>query len=209
MLFLGSSCVYPRECPQPMREEYLLTGKLEPTNEYYAIAKIAGIKLCEAYWKQYQTKFFAVLPPNLYGPHDNFSPDSSHVLAALLRKFHMAKINDLPQVEIWGTGSPKREFLYVEDLAEGLVFLMNTDASYEYINIGTGTDISIKDLAILIQEIVDYEGEFVFNKNYPDGMPRKVLDISRIRSLGWKPKTTLREGIKRTYEWFIREHKNQ
>lgn len=206
LLFLGSSCIYPRECPQPMKEEYLLSGYLEPTNEPYAVAKIAGIKMCEAYKRQYGTNFISVMPTNLYGPNDNFNLTNSHVLPALIRKFHEAKIGNKPQVDVWGTGSPQREFLYVDDLADACLFLMKNYNESEIINIGTGKDISIKELAEMIKDKVGYHGELVFDSSKPDGMLRKVLDVSRINSIGWKANTTLRNGIEKTYEWYKKQN---
>lgn len=205
LLFLGSSCIYPKFTPQPMKEEYLLTGELEPTNEPYAIAKIAGIKMCQAYNKQYGTNFISVMPTNLYGPNDNFDLDSSHVLPALIRKFHEAKIKNKPEVEIWGTGEPKREFLYVDDLADACIFLMG---SYDYqdigshVNIGTGEDLTIKELAEMIKDIVGFNGTLVFDITKPDGTPRKLLDVSRLRAMGWQAKTPLKDGIRKAYQWF-------
>jgi len=202
LLFLGSSCIYPKFAPQPMKEEYLLTGILEPTNESYAIAKISGIKMCQAYNKQYGTNFISVMPTNLYGPGDNFDLETSHVLSALIRKFHEAKLSGQP-VTVWGTGTPRREFLYVNDLAEACVFLMNCYDGEDIINIGTGLDISIKELAGFISEVIGYRGEIIFDTGKPDGMQRKLLDVTRINSLGWKAKTDLREGIEKTYKWYL------
>lgn len=202
LLFLGSSCIYPKFAPQPMKEEHLLTGKLEPTNEPYAIAKIAGIKMCQAYNRQYGTNFISVMPTNLYGPNDNFDLMDSHVLPALIRKFHDAKVEGKPYVEVWGTGNPRREFLYVDDLAEACLFLMDSYNESEIINIGVGEDISIKELAYIIKEVVGYGGEIRFDLNKPDGSPRKLLDTGRIRALGWRPKISLREGIEKTYRWY-------
>ena len=202
LLFLGSSCIYPKFAPQPMKEEHLLTGKLEPTNEPYAIAKIAGILMCQAYNRQYGTNFISVTPTNLFGPNDNFDPLNSHVLPALIRKFHEAKIEGRPYVEVWGTGNPRREFLYVDDLAEACLFLMDSYNESEIINIGMGEDISIKELAYIIKEVVGYGGEIRFDLNKPDGSPRKLLDTGRIRALGWRPKTSLREGMEKTYKWY-------
>lgn len=202
LLFLGSSCIYPKFAPQPMKEEHLLTGKLEPTNEPYAIAKIAGILMCQAYNRQYGTNFISVMPTNLYGPNDNFDLMDSHVLPALIRKFHDAKVEGKPYVEVWGTGNPRREFLYVDDLAEACLFLMDSYNGSEIINIGVGEDISIKELAYLIKEVVDYGGEIRFDPNKPDGSPRKLLDIERISALEWRPKISLREGIEKTYKWY-------
>lgn len=202
LLFLGSSCIYPKLAEQPLKEESLLSGILEPTNEPYAIAKIAGIKLCDAFHDQYGDNFISAMPTNIYGPNDNYDLKSSHVLPALIRKFHEAKISNAPQVVLWGTGTPLREFLYVDDLAEACVFLMETFDGTGFLNIGTGSDISIKDLALLIQEIVDYKGEIVFDTSKPDGTPRKLMDVSRINNLGWKAKTGLTEGIKMVYNDF-------
>lgn len=203
LLFLGSSCIYPKLSPQPIKEEYLLTGSLEATNEWYAIAKIAGVKLCQAYRKQYGFNAIAAMPTNLYGPYDNFSLNDSHVLPALIRKTHDAKMEKADSVEIWGTGEPKREFLYVDDLAEACILLMQCFDSEEVINIGVGKDISIRDLAETIKLIIGYKGNLKFNASKPDGTPRKLLDIGRIEALGWQPKTNLNNGIKKTYEWFL------
>lgn len=203
LLFLGSSCIYPRECPQPIKEEYLLSGPLEKTNDAYAIAKIAGIKMCQSYNKQFDTKFISVMPTNQYGPNDNFDLESSHVLPALLRKLHDAKISNAKEVIMWGTGSPKREFLHVDDTADACIYLMETYDSNEIVNIGTGEDITIKELAEMIKEIVGFEGEIVNDTTKPDGTPRKLLDVSRLHSLGWKHKIPLKEGIKMTYDWFL------
>lgn len=205
MMFLGSSCIYPRFAPQPIKEEYLLTGELEPTNEPYAIAKITGIKLCEAYNQQYGTNFISVMPTNLYGINDNFDLQSSHVLPALLRKFHEAKMSNSPTVEIWGSGTPKREFLYADDLADACVFLMENEitSGVGLINIGVGEDLSILELAQMIQRVVGYEGELTFNTSMPDGTPRKLLDVSKLTSLGWKASISLEEGLRRTYHWFV------
>jgi len=200
LLFLGSSCIYPKHAPQPMKEEYLLTGPLEPTNEPYAIAKIAGIKLCETYRSQYGCNFISAMPTNLYGPNDNFDLKTSHVLPALLRKIYYAKLSGAKQVEIWGTGSPLREFLHVDDLADACLFLMENYNDSLWINIGSGEEISIRDLAFLIAEIVGYDGEFYFNTSMPDGTPRKLLDCSRLYSLGWRPKISLREGITQVFK---------
>ena len=203
LLFMGSSCIYPKLVPQPMKEEYLLSGPLEPTNDAYAVAKIAGIKLCQAYRKQYGDNFIAVMPTNLYGPHDNFDLENSHVLPALIRKFHEAKINNQENVTLWGTGSPKREFLYTEDLADALIFLMQNYDDAEIVNIGVGQDISIKELAGLIKEITGYKGTIEWDTSKPDGTPRKLLDVSQINSLGWQAKTSLKQGITETYQWFV------
>ena len=202
LLFLGSSCIYPKFAPQPMKEEYLLTGKLEYTNEPYAIAKIAGIKMCQAYNSQYGSNFISVMPTNLYGINDNFDLNNSHVLPALIRKFYEAAENGESSVTVWGTGNPKREFLFVDDLADACVFLMNNYNSSEIVNIGTGEDISIKELASLIKEETGYEGKIVFDTSKPDGTPRKLLDVSRLSSLGWKRKTSLPEGIGKTLDWY-------
>lgn len=207
LLFLGSSCIYPRECPQPIKEEYLLTGPLEKTNEAYAVAKIAGIKMCQSYNKQYGTKFISVMPTNLYGINDNFDLESSHVLPALLRKFHDAKLANAKEVVMWGTGSPMREFLFVDDLADACVFLMNNYSEDEIVNIGTGEDITIKDLALMIKEIVGFEGKIINDTTKPDGTPRKLLDVSKLHDLGWKHKTPLKEGIEKTYRWFLENYK--
>lgn len=203
LLFLGSTCIYPKFAPQPMKEEYLLTGELEPTNEPYAIAKIAGIKMCQSYNRQYGTKYISVMPTNLYGPNDNFDLETSHVLPALIRKFHEAKVNNLPYVEVWGTGTPKREFLYSDDLADACVFLMNTYEENEIVNIGVGEDISIKDLSELLLNVVGYNGEIRFNTSKPDGTPRKLVDVTKINNLGWKASTSLEEGLKEAYHWFV------
>lgn len=205
LLFLGSSCIYPRLSKQPMKEEYLLEGKLEPTNEGYALGKIIGIKLCEYYNKQYETNYISAMPPNLYGENDNFDPKHSHVIAALIRKFHEAKTNNSSEVVIWGTGSAKREFLYVDDAADACMFLMNNYNSTEHINIGSGEDISIYELAKLVGRIVKYDGEIVKDPSKPDGMPRKLMDSEKILSLGWKHTTSLEEGITKTYALFLEE----
>ena len=202
LLFLGSSCIYPKYAEQPIKEEYLLTGELEPTNEAYAIAKIAGIKMCQAYNRQHGTNFISVMPTNLYGPNDNFDLETAHVLPALIWKFHEAKVNHKKEVVVWGTGEVRREFLHVDDLADAVVFLMKIYDDSEIINIGTGEDISIRDLAMLIKEIVWFEGNIVYDRSKPDGTPRKLLDVSRLTALGWTAKIGLKEGIKKTYEWF-------
>lgn len=206
LLFLGSSCIYPKLAPQPLKEDYLLTGLLEPTNEPYAIAKIAGIKMCEAYRTQYGCNYISVMPTNLYGPNDNYDLQSSHVLPALIRKFHTAKVESKPSVEIWGTGAPRREFLHVDDLAEACFYLMKNYDEVEFLNVGTGEDITIKDLALLIKEIVGYSGEIYFNTDKPDGTPRKLMDVSRLHSKGWKHKIALTDGIKSVYESVDWEH---
>lgn len=200
LLFLGSSCIYPKMAPQPLKEEYLLTDTLEPTNEPYAIAKIAGIKLCENYRRQYNRRFISVMPTNLYGPNDNYDLNNSHVLPALLRKFHVAKVNKQPEVTIWGTGSPMREFLHVDDLAKACVFLLEDYEGDEWLNVGTGTDIAIKDLALLIKDVVGYEGKLTFDTSKPDGTPRKLMDVSKLHDLGWKHEIDLEEGVKSVYE---------
>ena len=202
LLFLGSSCIYPKYAKQPIKEEYLLTGELEPTNEAYAIAKIAGIKMCQAYNKQYGTNFISVMPTNRYGPNDNFDLETSHVLPALIRKFYEAKINNEKEVIVWGSGEARREFLYVDDLADALVFLMHNYDGSDIINIGIGEDVSIKDLAILIKDVVEYEGSIIYNKSKPEGTPRKLLDVSTLDSLGWKAKIDLRAGIQKLVEWY-------
>lgn len=200
LMFLGSSCIYPKLAPQPLKEEYLLTGLLESTNEPYAIAKIAGIKMCDAYRSQYGSNFISVMPTNLYGPNDNYDLNNSHVLPALIRKFHTAKIQNLPAVEIWGTGSPMREFLHVDDLADACFYLMQNYNEPGLINIGVGEDITIKDLALLIKKIVNYKGELKFDATKPDGTPRKLMDVGKIHSFGWKHKIGLEEGITSVYE---------
>jgi GDP-L-fucose synthase len=202
LLFLGSSCIYPRKAKQPLKESYLLTGELEKTNEAYAIAKIAGIKLCQFYHKQYGCNFISVMPTNMYGPGDNYDLQSSHVLPALIRKFHEAQKNNTPTVEIWGTGKPKREFLYSDDLGQACVFLMQNYNEPELINIGTGKDLTIKELALLIKKIIGYQGTLKFNPGKPDGTPRKLLDVSKINKLGWKAQVNLEQGIKMAYESF-------
>lgn len=202
LMFLGSSCIYPKLAPQPLKEEYLLTGPLEETNEPYAIAKIAGIKMCESYKRQYGCNFISVMPTNMYGPNDNYNLNNSHVLPALIRKFHDAKENKLPSVEMWGTGTPMREFLHADDLGDACVYLMNTYDGEKFVNIGSGTDLTIKDLALLVKEIVGYSGEIVHDLTKPDGTPRKLMDVSYLHSLGWKHKIELSEGIKQVYEDF-------
>jgi GDP-L-fucose synthase len=202
LLFLGSSCIYPKFADQPMKEDYLLSGKLESTNEGYAVAKITGIKLCEHYNKQYGTNFISVMPTNLYGPNDNFDLETSHVLPALIRKFHEAKVNNEDEVVIWGTGKPRREFLHVDDLADSLLFLMNNYSGDQFVNVGVGKDIPILELAELIKDIVGFEGEIVNDLSKPDGTPRKLLDVTRLNDLGWEAQISLEEGIKDTYQWF-------
>jgi GDP-L-fucose synthase len=202
LMFLGSSCIYPKMAAQPMSEDALLTGLLEPTNEPYAIAKIAGIKMCEAYRDQYGCNFISVMPTNLYGTNDNYDLQNSHVLPAMIRKFHEAKINGNPTVEIWGTGSPKREFLHADDMAAACVFLMQTYNEKGFLNIGTGEDISIKDLAILVKKIVGFEGELVFNTTKPDGTPRKLMNVEKLNALGWRHSIELEDGIRSAYQDF-------
>ena len=215
LLFLGSSCIYPKKAPQPMSEDVLLTGLLEPTNEAYAIAKIAGIKMCESYNRQYGTQFVAVMPSNLYGPGDNFHPENSHVLPALIRRFHEAKIERQAEVAVWGTGTPMREFLYVDDMAVGCVFVLEMDdqalsgelLSYPkpcFVNLGAGKDVTIHELAEMIKNVVGFAGDIVFDPSKPDGTMRKLLDVSRMKALGWEVKVSLRDGIEKTYEWFLK-----
>jgi GDP-L-fucose synthase len=208
LLFLGSSCIYPKMATQPLKEEYLLTGVLEPTNEPYAIAKIAGIKLCEAYWDQYGSNFIAAMPTNLYGPGDNYHLQNSHVIPALIRKFHEAKQNKAATVEIWGTGSPLREFMYADDLADACVFLMKQYNDKLFVNIGTGEEISIKDLALVVKDVVGFEGDIEFDTTKPDGTPRKLMDSTRLHNLGWKHTVSLKEGLKRTYPFFLEANKS-
>lgn len=203
LLFLGSSCIYPRDCPQPMKEEYLLSGPLEPTNEPYAVAKIAGITMCRAYNRQYGTGFVSVMPTNLYGPGDNFDLENSHVLAALIRKFCDAKAAGDQAVTVWGTGGPRREFLHVDDMADACLFVMNHYEEDEILNIGKGRDITIKELALLIRDVTGFEGRVEFDPSKPDGTPQKLLDVSRLASLGWKSRIPLREGIEETCRWYL------
>ncbi|HEY4257451.1 MAG TPA: GDP-L-fucose synthase [Candidatus Udaeobacter sp.] len=203
LLFLGSSCIYPKFAPQPIPESALLTGPLEPTNEAYAIAKIAGIKLCQAFSREYGANFISVMPTNLYGPNDNFDLETSHVLAALLRKTHEAKMRNDQKLIVWGTGKPRREFLHVDDLAAACLLLLEKYDSPEIINVGCGEDISIRELAEIICEVVGFDGKLAWDTTKPDGTPRKLLDVTKIRALGWKPAITLRDGIKRTYNWFV------
>jgi GDP-L-fucose synthase len=203
LLFLGSSCIYPKFADQPMKEEALLTGPLEPTNEPYALAKIAGIKMCEAYNRQYHTSFISCMPTNLYGPGDNYDLMNAHVLPALLRKVHEAKANHQPSFTVWGSGNPKREFLYVDDLAEACALLMNEYLEDQTINVGSGEEITIRELAETIKEVVGYRGEIVFDASKPDGTPRKLVEVSRLRGMGWKPKMGLRQGIEKTYSDFV------
>jgi len=204
LLFLGSSCIYPRLCPQPMKEDYLLDGKLEPTNEAYAVAKIAGIKLCQSYNRQYGTNFISVMPTNLYGPGDNFDLLDSHVIPALIRKFHQGKAEGAQEVPVWGTGTPRREFLYVDDLADACLFLMERYQEGEIINVGVGQDVQILELARQVAAVTGYQGQIVLDPSYPDGTPRKLLDVSRMTGMGWQAQTPLPEGLKKTYDWFCR-----
>jgi GDP-L-fucose synthase len=216
LLFLGSSCIYPKESLQPIKEEYLLSGYLESTNEPYAIAKIAGIKLCESYNRQYGTDYRSIMPTNLYGPNDNFHHENSHVIPALIRKFHEAKVGGMPYVEVWGSGKPMREFLHVDDIADASIYIMGLDKKVlekeikpmlSHINIGTGVDITIKGAAQLIKEIVGFNGDIIFNTKMPDGTKRKLLDVSRIRSLGWEHSISLKDGVQKTYDWFLKLEK--
>jgi len=202
LLFLGSSCIYPREAAQPMAEDALLTGPLEPTNQWYAVAKIAGLKLCQAYRRQYGCDFITAMPTNLYGPGDNFDLASSHVIAALMRKAHEAKISDKEGLLVWGSGQPRREFLFVEDLADALVFLLERYSGEPHVNVGTGKDIAVGELAALIAEVVGFDGTLEFDPDKPDGSPRKLLDVSRLAALGWSPSTALRDGLAETYRWY-------
>ncbi|MBF0189056.1 MAG: GDP-L-fucose synthase [Magnetococcales bacterium] len=203
LLFLGSSCIYPKECPQPIKEEYLLTAPLEPTNEPYAIAKIAGISLCDSHNRQHGTRFQTVMPNNLYGPNDNFHLENAHVLPALIRKFHEAKQSHASSVEIWGTGTPRREFLHVDDMADACLFVMQQNETTEMLNIGTGSDVTIRELAETVQKVVGFSGELRFDTSRPDGTMRKLLNSSRLHALGWKAKISLQEGVRTTYQWFL------
>lgn len=203
LCFLGSSCIYPRDCPQPIKEEYLLTGPLEQTNEPYAIAKIAGIKLCESYNRQYGTQYVSAMPTNLYGPNDNYDLNNSHVLPALIRKAHEAKLRGNKELVVWGTGKPMREFLYVDDMADACVFLMENNVSDGLFNVGTGEDVTIRELAETVMEVVGFKGQIVFDSTKPDGTPRKLLDVNRMQSLGWQARTPLREGIEKAYRDFL------
>jgi len=205
LMFLGSSCIYPKMAPQPLKEDYLLSGKLEETNEPYAIAKIAGIKMCESYHRQYGCNFISVMPTNMYGPNDNYNLNNSHVLPALIRKFHDAKESNAPFVEMWGTGKPMREFLHADDLGDACVYLMETYNGEQFVNIGSGIDLTIKDLALLIKDVVGYQGEIKHDLTKPDGTPRKLMDVSYLHSLGWKHKIELREGITQVYDDFKRK----
>lgn len=206
LMFLGSSCIYPKMCPQPIKEEYLLSGYLEETNEAYALAKISGLKMCQYFNKQYGTNFISVMPTNLYGPYDNFHPENSHVMPALIRRFHEAKVNGAKEVVVWGSGIPLREFLYSEDMADACIYLMENYEGNDFLNIGTGKEISIKGLAELIKEVVGYEGEIVWDASKPDGTPRKLLDVSRLESQGWKYKMELKDGVKEAYKWFLENY---
>ncbi|AEI45259.1 GDP-L-fucose synthase [Paenibacillus mucilaginosus] len=208
LMFLGSTCIYPKFAPQPMKEDDLLTGILEPTNEPYAIAKIAGIKMCQSYNRQYGTSYISVMPTNLYGPNDNFDLKNSHVLPAMIRKFHEAKTEGKPVVELWGTGTPRREFLHADDLADACVYLMNTYNESDIVNIGVGEDISIRELAEKIQQIVGYTGDVVYDSSKPDGTPRKLVDVTKLNGLGWKANISLDEGLASTYEWFLQTQKH-
>ncbi len=211
LLFLGSSCIYPRNCPQPIKEEYLLTGELEKTNEPYALAKIVGLKMCQSYNRQYGTNFIAVMPTNLYGPNDNFDLENSHVIPALIRKFHEAKVKNRETVTVWGTGRPRREFLYVDDMADGCIFLMKNfnptkeenEAGRMFVNLGVGEDQSIRDLTEVIAKIVGFAGKIVWDKTKPDGTTRKLLDVASVNTLGWQAETSLQEGLNRTYNWYL------
>ena len=203
LLFLGSSCIYPKLAPQPMNENHLLTGELEPTNEWYAIAKIAGIKMCQAYKKQYGFNAISLMPTNLYGPGDNFNLKNSHVLPALIRKFHDAKINNAQEVSVWGTGTPKREFLHVDDMADASIYLMNNYEGETFVNVGVGEDITIKRLAEIVKRTVGFQGELKFESDKPDGTPQKLLDVTRLKEAGWQAKINLEDGVKSTYQWFL------
>lgn len=207
LLFLGSTCIYPKMAPQPIKEEYLLTGPLEETNEAYAIAKIAGLQMCKFFKRQYGDNFISCMPTNLYGPNDNYDLKSSHVLPAFIRKFHEAKVNESDTVEIWGTGTPLREFLYVDDMADACVFLMENYDGEQHVNIGTGEEVSIKELAETVKSIVGFEGKLVFNTDMPDGTPRKLCSIDKLHELGWKHKVSLKEGIELAYNWFLENYK--
>lgn len=209
LLFLGSTCIYPKMAPQPLKEEYLLTGALEPTNEWYAVAKIAGIKLCQAYRRQYGADFISAMPTNLYGPEDNFDLEKSHVLPALIRKFHEAKKNASPEVVIWGTGAPLREFLHVDDCAAACLFLMENYSGEEIVNIGVGSDISIRGLAELVKNVVEYDGKIRLDASKPDGTPRKLVDVSRINALGWNAGIALEDGVRDTYHWYLQNIEHQ
>lgn len=203
LLFLGSSCIYPKYAPQPMKEEHLLTGELEPTNEWYAIAKIAGIKMCQAYKKQYGFNAISLMPTNLYGPGDNFNLENSHVMPALIRKFHDAKVKNTDSVVVWGTGTPRREFLHVDDMADATIYLMNNYDGEQFVNVGVGEDVSIKELAEIVKETVGFKGDLVFDSNKPDGTPRKLLDVTKLTNAGWKAHIDLMNGVGSTYQWYL------
>ncbi len=203
LLFLGSSCIYPKYCPQPIKEEYILTGTLEPTNDAYAIAKLAGIKMCQSYNKQYCTQFISVMPTNLYGINDKFNPENSHVIPALIHNIHKAKVNKEKNIIVWGTGKPFREFLYIDDMASACIFLLQNDFNFEIINVGSGEELTIKELAENICKVVGYEGKLAFDITKPDGTPRKVLDTTKLKNLGWHPKINLIAGLQKTYEWYL------
>lgn len=207
LMFLGSSCIYPKLCPQPIKEESLLTGLLEPTNEAYALAKISGLKMCQYFNKQYGTKYISVMPTNLYGPNDNYDLKNSHVMPALIRKFHEAKVNNKPYVEIWGTGKPLREFLHVDDMADACVFLMETYEGNDFFNVGTGKELTIGELAEIIKGVVGFKGKLKFDSSKPDGTPRKLLDVSRLKEAGWKYSVELKDGVRGSYEWFRENYK--
>lgn len=208
LMFLGSSCIYPKMCPQPINENYLLSGYLEPTNEGYALAKISGLKMCQFFNKQYGTNFISVMPTNLYGPYDNFHLKTSHVMPALIRKFHEAKIQGKDEVVVWGTGAPLREFLYSEDMADACIYLMENYNGNDFFNIGTGKEITIKGLAEMIKDIVGFDGKIVFDTSKPDGTPRKLLDVSKLKKTGWTYKTELKDGIKKAYDWYLEHYNN-
>lgn len=203
LMFLGSSCIYPKMCPQPIKEEYLLSGYLEETNEAYALAKISGLKMCQFFNKQYGTNYISVMPTNLYGPYDNFHPENSHVMPALIRRFHEAKVSNAKEVVVWGSGTPLREFLYSEDMADACIYLMETYEGNDFFNIGTGKEITIRGLAEMIKEVVGYHGKLVFDASKPDGTPRKLLDVSKLERTGWKYKVELKEGVEKAYKWFV------
>ena len=206
LLFLGSTCIYPKLAPQPIKEEYLLTGALEETNEAYAVAKIAGLEMCKFFKRQYGDNFISCMPTNLYGPNDNFDLQSSHVLPALIRKFHEAKVNHQPTVEVWGTGTPLREFIYVDDMADACIFLMEYYDGEQHVNIGTGEEVSIRQLAETVKEVVGFEGELIFNTNMPDGTPRKLTTVDKLHALGWKHKVSLKDGIQLAYDWYLQNN---
>ena len=206
LLFLGSTCIYPKLAPQPIKEEYLLTGALEETNEAYAVAKIAGLEMCKFFKRQYGDNFISCMPTNLYGPNDNFDLQSSHVLPALIRKFHEAKVNHQPTVEVWGTGTPLREFIYVDDMADACIFLMENYDGEQHVNIGTGEEVSIRQLAETVKEVVGFEGDLIFNTNMPDGTPRKLTTVDKLHALGWKHKVSLKDGIQLAYDWYLQNN---